>query len=178
MEVVSQSITLSETTRLNKYKKLAIVVIANCLLQPLPHCHNWVFKQKCWQSIFWSGCLFLLCGIMHAEIILLLRISTGMSILFCQQWMDNNCLWFYRNQNWLSWLHTKKRRHIREALYEDWQRNLSQILLPTAAEPQWWSWDSHHKHPRGCQHSVNIEIHKTRDILSIVLLSLLAKFHM
>lgn len=55
-EIASKSITLSETTLLNKYKQQAI--IAYWLLQPLRNCHSEVLKQKCWQSIFGAVVLF------------------------------------------------------------------------------------------------------------------------
>lgn len=47
-------------------KKKALIVIAFCLLQPLPHCHNESLKQKCWLSSFWSCCLLYYIGLcMH-----------------------------------------------------------------------------------------------------------------
>lgn len=93
---------------------------------------------------------------MHAEILLPI-ISTGMSFFFLRTVMENKCLWFYRNQTWLSRLHPKKRKCTRETLYEDQHKAFGlQVLLPTDVRQSTWA--PHHKHSREWQHLVHFEI--------------------
>lgn len=77
---------------------------------------------------FFCCCLLYEMGLCAQKSFLLHIISTGMSLLFCEQWMCNdegnkNILRFCRNQTWLSWLHTEKWRFVREALHEDRKSN-------------------------------------------------------